>query len=205
LLRRTKLLFLAKIIPKLVIIDFMEIDDVIVNNDIFDTKFTCDLAKCKGACCTMESDYGAPVTRLEIDKIEKILDVVKKNLPKEHVKAIEKEGYWEEKFGQLLTKSVDKKSCVFVYFDGDIAKCGIEKAYREGKTDFIKPLSCHLFPIRVSDLGGPILRYEEYSECQPALEKGNKTKLSIFEFCKEALERKFNKSWIQKVIYKTKE
>lgn len=179
--------------------DFIEIDDVIINNEIFDTKFTCDLDKCKGACCTMESEYGAPVTREEIAKIEEIYDVVKKYLPKRHVMEIEEKGFWYEKFGELMISSVNNRECVFVYYDGDIAKCGIEKACRNGEVDFLKPISCHLFPVRVSNFGGPVLRYEEYSECEPALRKGKKTGLNIANFCKEALGRAFGDEWLAKI------
>ena len=179
-------------------LDFTEIDDIAVNNEIFKNNFTCDLAKCKGACCTMESQFGAPITKEEIEKIEKILPVVKEYLPKAHVKEIEKNGFWVEKYGDLMTRSIKNRDCVFVTYDGDIAKCGIEKAFRDGKIDFIKPLSCHLFPIRVSHFGGAVLRYEKYSDCIPAVELGEKTKIKIIDFCRDALERAFGKEWYNK-------
>ena len=162
--------------------EFLEIDNVYVNKEIADTNFTCDLSKCKGACCTMESEFGAPITKEEIEEIDKILPVVIKYLPKEHVAIIEKDGFWHEKHGELMTRSLNNRACVFVIWDGDIAKCGIERAYRDGKVDFIKPVSCHLFPIRVSKFGGDVLRFEKYNECQPALAKGNKTQIKILDF-----------------------
>lgn len=177
----------------------VEIDNVLVNDNIFNKKFTCDLDKCKGACCTLESELGAPVTEDEVSIINDILDTVKSYLPKEHIEKIESEGFWEYKENQLLLKSVNNRACVFVYYDGDIAKCGIEKAYREGKVDFIKPISCHLFPIRITDFGGPIVRYEKYPECKPARKLGEKTKLSVAEFCSEALKRLFGNQWVAKL------
>ena len=126
----------------------VEIDEIIVNREVIKTKFTCDLEKCKGACCTMESEYGAPITKSEIEKIEKILPIVFEYLPGRHIQEIKKNGFWYEVEGQLMTRSINKRACVFVTYEGDIAKCGIEKAYRDGKVDFIKPVSCHLFPIR---------------------------------------------------------
>jgi len=179
--------------------DFIEIDGVFVNAEIVNTNFTCDLSKCKGACCTMESDYGAPVTRAEIGKIGESLDIIKEFLPEEHIKEIEKNNFWIEKDNELMTRSVNNRACVFVTFEGDIAKCGIEKAYRAGKIDFIKPVSCHLFPIRVSNFGGPVLRYERYSECAPALEKGEKTGIKIIDFCRDAVVRAFGKTLINKL------
>lgn len=178
--------------------DFVEIDHVLVNTEVFETNFTCDLVKCKGACCTMESEFGAPITKEEIEKIEAILPIVKKYLPANHIKEIELSGFWMEKHGELMTRSVDNRACVFVTYDGDIAKCAIEKACRDGKTDFLKPISCHLFPIRISNFGGSVVRFEKYSECQPALELGNKTKIKVFDFCRDPLERLYGKEWFEK-------
>ena len=180
-------------------LDFIEIDNVAVNSEIMDNCFTCDLAKCKGACCTMESEFGAPVSEEEIETINKILPEIKEYLPPKSVKEIEKNGFWMNKQDELMIRSIDNRDCVFVVYDGDIAMCGIEKAYRNGKINFIKPVSCHLFPIRVSNFGGPVLRYEKYSDCHPAIEKGNKTKIKIFDFCREALERSFGKEWFSKI------
>ncbi len=179
-------------------VDFVEIDNIAVGSEIFENTFTCDLGKCKGACCTMESEFGAPITKEEIEIITKIYPIVKDYLPKTSIKEIEKNGFWIEKHGELMTRSIDKRDCVFVTYEGDIAKCGIEKAFREGKVDFPKPVSCHLFPIRVSNFGGPVLRYEKYGDCSPAVEKGKRTKISIFDFCREALERAFGKEWFLK-------
>lgn len=177
---------------------FIEIDDIILNPEIIETKFTCDLDKCKGACCTMESEFGAPVTVNEIKKIEGIVNKVKKYLPERHIKEIEENGFWENKYDQSMTRSINNRECVFVYYDGDVAKCGIEKAYINGEVKFRKPISCHLFPIRVSEFGGDVLRFEEYSECGPALEKGLETDLTVLEFCKDALKRLYGGEWFNK-------
>ena len=174
---------------------FVEIQDVFVNSDVFDTKFTCDLERCKGACCTMESEFGAPLNEDEVIEIENILPELKDYIPERNWNEIQKIGFYEEKQGQLMTTSINNRDCVFVYYDGDIAKCGIEKAFFDGKVEFRKPISCHLFPIRVSNFGGPVLKYEKYDNCYPALEKGEKTNLSVFEFCKDALHRAFGKLW----------
>jgi len=180
--------------------NLIEIDGVLVNKDILSVKFTCDLSKCKGACCTLESEYGAPVTEEEIKRIDEILDIIWEDLPETSRWIIEKEGFYEIKGGELLLRSVENKDCVFVYRENGIAKCAIEKAFLEGKLDFRKPISCHLFPIRVTNFGGDVLRYEEYSECAPALELGKKTNLSVGQFCKDALVRAYGEEWYDKLI-----
>ena len=179
--------------------DFEEIDNVLVSREILKTKFTCDLEICKGACCTMKSEFGAPLKIEEIGEIDKILDIVKTYLPAKSIKEIEKKGFWEEKHNELMTRSVGKKDCVFVFYQGDIAKCAIEKAYYDGKVNFIKPISCHLFPIRITDFGGDVLKYEKYDVCESALEKGKKTKLSILEFCEKSIKRAYNSAFFNKL------
>lgn len=178
--------------------DFLEIDNIIVNKEIVETNFTCDLAKCKGACCTMESELGAPIKEDEIEIINKFLPTILEYLPKDHVNEIMNNGFWIHKYGELTTRSLNNRACVFVTWDGDIAKCGIEKAFHDGKVDFIKPISCHLFPIRSSKFGSDVLRFEKYSECRPALDKGNNTQIKILDFCSAALEREYGKNWINK-------
>ena len=176
------------------------IDDVFINSDLFKTKFTCDLSKCKGACCTMDSEYGAPLKEEEIEKIDEVLPVLKKYLPKKNLKNIDKFGFWETKQNQLFIRSINRRECVFAVYDGDIAKCSLEKAFFDGNSNFRKPISCHLFPIRITEFGGTVLRYEEYSECEPALEKGKSTRLNVIQFCKDSLIRVFGKEWVEKVM-----
>lgn len=175
------------------------IDDFMVDPKICSVKFHCDLKKCKGGCCTMKSDFGAPLVREEIFLIEKNIDLIKKYLPKENILEIEKNGFWEEKNKTLMTKSLNKQDCVFVYYENDIAKCAIEKSYQLGESDFIKPLSCHLFPIRLNYFGGPVLKYEEYFQCSTALEKGRELNITILEFCKDALIRAFGNDFYNKL------
>jgi len=179
--------------------DLIEIDNILMSSEIVETHFTCDLKKCKGACCTMESKFGAPLKHEEIEIIGKNLQEIKEYLSEEHKNEIEKNSFWMEVNGEYMTRSVNNRACVFVSWEGDIAKCGIEKAYRDGKINFIKPVSCHLFPIRTGQFSGTVLRYEKYHECEPALKLGEKTKTSILDFCKEALQREFGKEWFLKI------
>lgn len=173
----------------------LPVGNIIVRKEIAETHFKCDLLKCKGACCTFESHYGAPVTWEEVDTIESILPQILNYIPKTHKKVIDNEGFFEIKKDAPLLKSYEHKACVFVYYENEIAKCAIEKAYLEGKTDFKKPISCHLFPIRVSDFGGDVLRYEHLNECQPAIELGKKENTTVAEFCAEPLNRLYGEEW----------
>ena len=179
--------------------NLIPIEEVLVQPEITETRFSCDLAKCKGACCTLESEFGAPLLQEEVDKIAEILPEVLNYIPDRHRTEIETNGFYEIKENELLTRSINSKACVFVYFENGIAKCGIEKAYLDGKTDFKKPISCHLFPIRVSKFGGDVLRYERFNECTPALEKGKIEDVTILEFCEESLSRAYGKKWYQKL------
>jgi len=176
------------------------IDKVLVRKEVTSTCFACDLSKCKGACCTLESEYGAPLLKEEIPLMEKNLSAAFEYLPEEHKNKIQKDGFWEEKDGELFTKSLNNKACVFVYYDENkIAKCALEKAFYEGKSDFIKPISCHLFPIRISKFGGDVLRYEKFGQCEPALENGEKSKTTIAQFCKTSLIRLYGENWYKKL------
>jgi hypothetical protein len=180
--------------------NFIPIEDVLVRTEILETKFSCDLSRCKGACCTMESEFGAPLLSEEVATIKEILPIVLEYLPERHRKEILTKGFYELSDGNLMTQSVDNKDCVFVYYEGDVAKCAIEKAFYDDKIDFKKPISCHLFPIRVSRFGGDVLGYEVFSKCAPALEKGDKENITIAEFCRESLEREYGENWYQKLL-----
>jgi hypothetical protein len=179
--------------------NFIPVEDVLIRTEIAELSFACDLKKCKGACCTVESEYGAPLLEEEIAQIEGILDIVIEYLPKKHRQEIEDNGFYESKNDELLTASIDNKACVFVFFEKGIAKCSIEKAFFDGKINFRKPISCHLFPIRVSKFGGEILRYEKFKECAPALENGAKNNIKLVDFCKDSLERLHGKKWYSKL------
>lgn len=173
----------------------LPVGNIVVRKEIAETPFKCDLLKCKGACCTFESHFGAPVTWEEVEQINNILPRVMNYIPKKHKKVVDEEGFFEIKNDQPLLRSYEHKACVFVYYDNDIAKCALEKAYLDGKTDFKKPISCHLFPIRVSDFGGDVLRFEQLDECKPAIELGKKDNTTVAEFCEEPLNRLYGKEW----------
>lgn len=175
------------------------IDNVLVREEIVEIPFSCNLTACKGACCTLESELGAPLSEEEITQISGLLPRVKKYLPAEHLKEIEDHGFYEDKDGELLTRSLDHKACVFVHYENDVAKCSLEKLYFDEGTSFRKPLSCHLFPIRVNKFGGDVLRFEKFNECEPAKEKGKEENITVAEFCGESLIRSYGNNWYNKM------
>lgn len=191
-------IFPSKIIP-LIIYKLIQIENILVGREIVKGQFACDLEKCKGACCTLDSEYGAPIKPEELEKIDSVLDAVKEYLPKAHKREIESKGFYEKKDNEMMIRSFNNKACVFVHYENNIAKCGIEKAFLDGKSNFRKPISCHLFPIRVSDFGGDVLRFEKFDECLPALAKGKLEKINLLDFCKDSLIRKYSENWFLKL------
>jgi hypothetical protein len=181
--------------------DFFTIKGVLVDSDLVKVKFACDLPQCKGACCTLPSSLGAPLSKPEIRALDKLLPRVKGYLPREHALAIEENGFWESKGDTYRIRCLNRRDCVFVYYEGDIARCGIERAYREGSIDFIKPLSCHLFPIRLTLSEGPVLRFDYYHECKPALTKGRQEDILLIDFCRDALRRAFGEEWLKEMAH----
>ncbi len=179
----------------------VEIEDKIVSTQIFERQFVCDLTACKGACC-IEGDGGAPLTKEEIQIIEENLPQILPFMRPEGIAAVEAFGvaYEDQDFEPAATL-VDGKECAFVYFDHtNTAKCAIEKAQREGKIDFIKPLSCHLYPIRTKQFNEYLaLNYEKWDICEPACACGEKLEVPVFRFLKEPLIRAFGPEFYQEL------
>ncbi|HMS66136.1 MAG TPA: DUF3109 family protein [Ignavibacteria bacterium] len=165
----------------------------IIDDRIFSVKFSCDLGKCKGACCTLKGAGGAPILNEEVNIIKRNVNIVKKYLSREHVEILETEGFLLGEKDDYSINSFDYKDCVFSFYENNIAKCSFQKAYYNGETEFIKPISCHLFPVRIYGDKRRIIRYEELYECEDALIKGEKENISVFEFAKEPLERQYGK------------
>ncbi len=171
----------------------IEIQDKIVSTQIFERQFVCDLNACKGACC-IEGNGGAPVTKEEVDIIEANLDKVLPYMRPEGIAAIEAQGVvYEDDDYEPATTLVNGKECAFVYFDQtNTAKCAIEKAHREGQIDFIKPISCHLYPIRTKQFNEyTALNYEKWDICEPACACGEQLDVPVYKFLKEPLIRAF--------------
>ena len=179
----------------------VEIDNTLVSDEVFEKRFLCDLAACKGACC-VEGESGAPLEAEEIDILESILDDVKPYMRAEGIARIEETGvYTIDIDGEFVTPLVNDAECAFVTFDkSGIAKCAIETAFREGKTDFPKPISCHLYPIRVTELKDfSALNYNYWPICDPALVCGAKLDVKVYKFLKEPSIRKFGEDYYKKM------
>ena len=175
----------------------IQIDDVVVSLDVLQEKFLCDLGACKGECC-IEGDAGAPVEQEEVARLEEVLPVIWDDLSPEARAVIKKQGvvYVDEE-GDLVTSIVNGKDCVFTCYDEKgTCYCAIEKAYRAGKVNFYKPVSCHLYPIRVGDYGPyKAVNYHRWSVCKAAVLLGKKENVPVYKFLKEPLIRKFGEEW----------
>ncbi len=174
------------------------IGEITVDPSVSGTKFACDLDSCKGACCTFPGGCGAPLADSEVQEIEHAYPVIREYLPAEHIAVIERNGLIDGVPGDHATQCVDGRACVFVYYDGAIAKCAIEKAFYEKKLSWQKPLSCHLFPIRIRKDGKEI-HYEYFSECVPALNRGIRENIELHRFVAAPLERAFGIPWTKEL------
>lgn len=163
----------------------------IIDDRIFNVKFSCDVGKCKGACCTLKGAGGAPILDEEVKIIKRNIETVKKYLHPVHVYYLETEGFLEGRTGNYSVKSVNDEECVFSFYEDGIAKCSFQKAYFNDETDFMKPISCHLFPVRISGVRRNIIKYEEINECIDALEKGEDENLTVFEFAEASMVREY--------------
>ncbi len=176
------------------------IQDVLVSQEIWEEQFLCNLNACKGACC-WEGDYGAPLEREELRILEEIYADIKPFLRPESIKRIEENGLYEyyEETEEYGTNLMPNGACVFLTYDNlGIARCGIEQAHRAGKTDFIKPVSCHLYPIRIyhnENTGFEAMNYDEWEICSAACTSGKKAKLPIYQFVKDAIIRKYGEAF----------
>ena len=170
----------------------VEIQDKIVSTEVFEKKFVCDLSRCKGACC-VEGDAGAPLTDEEAETLKTELEIYKPYMRQEGIDAIESNGTSYEFMDEKLTTLVNDKECAYAFFEEDgTAKCAIEKAHSEGKTEFKKPVSCHLYPIRVKQFKEvTALNYDVWDICSPACDLGQQLQVPVFKFLKEPLIRAF--------------
>jgi len=178
--------------------------NTVISDDLKESYFVCDLSKCKGACC-IEGDLGAPLTKEELPKLEEIFEDVKPYLSEEGKKAIEDQGlYVFDEDREYSTPTIGGKECAYaIYNEKGILKCGIEQAYKEGKTDFRKPISCHLYPVRVTKYDKfEALNYDRWHICSPACELGKELKVPIYKFVKDALVRKYGQEWYDDLVLK---
>lgn len=174
------------------------IGQTLISEDLLEKKFVCDLNACKGACC-VAGDSGAPLDKSELKQLEEVLDAVKPYMNKKGLAAIQKHGpYVVDSDGDYTTTLVGEKAeCAFVVFDENkIAKCAIEQAYSEGKIKWKKPISCHLYPVRITRYKGyDAVNYSHWDICAPACACGEKLDVPVYKFLKEPLIRKYGRAW----------
>lgn len=177
------------------------IDDTCISDDIAEKFFVCNLEKCKGACC-VEGDLGAPLEASELPVLEEIYETVKPYLTPEGIAAIEEQGkYIRDWEGDYSTTTINDRECAYAFYDErNILKCGIEQAYLDGKTDFKKPISCHLYPIRITKYDNfHALNYDRWSICSDACTLGEQLGVEVYKFLKEPLIRAYGEEWYQQL------
>ena len=184
----------------------LQIDNTILSFDLFDKFFLCDLEKCKGSCC-IEGDSGAPLTKKEVKILRKSYPKFKKYLSKKSINLIDEIGVYEiDKDGDSVTPCHNNKDCVYVIYENEIAGCAIEKAFLNNEIKFQKPISCHLFPVRITKYKSfDAVNYQELDICKSARQNGKKNNVPIYKFLREPLIRKYGEEWYEKVEIAAKE
>jgi hypothetical protein len=174
----------------------LQIKDTLISLDVLEKKFCCNLEKCMGACC-VKGDSGAPFTPEEVELMPQIIDKIKPFIRPEGIEAIEKLGtHVIDEDNETVTPLVNNEECAYAIFDNGIAKCGIEKAFLAGAIKFQKPISCHLYPVRLRKYNQyRAVNYDIWDICQPAREFGEEINLPVYKFLKDSLVRKFGKDW----------
>lgn len=175
------------------------IDDCVISDDIINEKFCCHLDKCKGICCVL-GDAGAPLLEEELSILDDIYCKIKPYLRSAGISAIENIGKYDiDTDGEYVTPLINGKECAYVIYDENkTAQCAIEKAYSDGKINFPKPLSCHLYPIRITHHNNfTAINYHRWDVCKEACLLGMEKQISVFEFLEKPLVRKFGRKWYE--------
>lgn len=170
----------------------IQIGDKIVSRALFENHFLCHLEKCEGNCCVF-GDSGAPLESVEADLLEKNIERITPYMRAEGLRAVKEKGTWViDSDGDQVTPLVGREECAYVVFEEGIARCAVEKAYEEGSINFQKPVSCHLYPIRIGKLkNATALNYHQWSICEPARILGKKKGLPVFRFLRDPITRVF--------------
>ena len=177
----------------------IQIDDKLISEDLFSEEFVCNLAKCKGICC-VEGDAGAPLDEDETKILDEIYPKIKSYLRPEGIQAIEEQGTYTLDFeGDLVTPLVNNAECAYVIFDEKgYTKCAIEKAYEDGVINWQKPISCHLYPIRITEYSNfSAINYHEWDICSDACTVGKELGVKVYQFLKKPLIRKYGEEFYQ--------
>ncbi len=180
------------------------VQDKLVSDELVEEQFICNLSACKGACC-WEGDSGAPLEAAELPILDSIFEKVKPFLSPAGIQTIEQQGtyVWFDEAEEYGTPLVDNGPCAYMTLGaGGTAQCGIEAAYRAGVIDFQKPISCHLYPIRVEkneELGFEALNYHRWDICSAACELGRKEQMPVYRFLRDAIVRKYGQEFYEEL------
>ena len=177
------------------------VDHVLISDELLDAPFACNLAACAGGCC-VQGDSGAPLEADEREALEAAVPHVRKYLVPEALAVIDDAGAWEETSdGGYATRCLADGPCVLVTYDGPVAKCALQKAHAKGEIDFPKPISCHLYPLRVTDYGDlEALNYEQIDLCGAARKNGRRLGLQLADFLREPLVRRYGEAWYEQFV-----
>ena len=178
----------------------IQIGDKIVSRELFENHFICDLPSCHGNCCVF-GDSGAPLEEDEAVVLSQHINEIRPYLRREALRAIDEQGSWViDDDGDKVTPLIGREECAYVVFNDGIARCAIEQAFEEGTISFRKPVSCHLYPIRVNKMGkGIALNYHRWGICEPARIMGKKEGIPVFMFLKDPIERVYGKEFYQEL------
>lgn len=183
-----------------IVIIMFQVGKAIVSEDVLDKEFVCNLSACKGQCC-IDGDAGAPLDKEETAILDQIYDKVKPYLRPEGIEAIESQGKWVVgEDGEYETTLINGGECAYVIFDGATALCGIEQAYNEGLVEWKKPISCHLYPIRIKEYSQfSAVNYHKWHICDDACSLGKELEVPVYKFLIDPLIRKFGGEWYQEL------
>ncbi|MEI9919800.1 MAG: DUF3109 family protein [Bacteroidota bacterium] len=180
----------------------IKVGEILVSDDIRNVEFVCHLEKCKGACC-VEGDLGAPLENDELQLMKDIQEQVQPYLTEDGKKAIKEQGpYIFDDDGDYSTPTIKGRECAYSHYDQQgVLKCGIEQAYLDGKIGFRKPISCHLYPIRITKKRDfEAVNYHKWSICSAACSYGKSLKVPLYKFLEVPLVRKYGQDWYNELV-----
>lgn len=178
----------------------LQVQNTLVSLDVIESFFYCNLESCKGECC-IEGDEGAPINIDEANQLSQSLNKITRYMSPEGVKAIEQNGVaYTDIEGDLVTTLINRKNCAFTCFQDGICLCAIEKAYRDKTINHNKPISCSLYPIRITEYPTfTAVNMHKWNICSDAFIKGQNMNIRVYQFLKEPLIRRFGREWYEEL------